>query len=56
MIGPGLLFATRVPSRALSRPPAAVPTERLASREWFRDAKFGMFIHWGSYSRLAQGE
>jgi alpha-L-fucosidase len=21
--------------------------------EWFRDAKFGMFIHWGPYSRLA---
>src|SRR5450759_1592294 len=20
---------------------------------WFRDAKFGMFIHWGPYSRLA---
>jgi alpha-L-fucosidase len=21
--------------------------------EWFKDAKFGMFIHWGPYSRLA---
>jgi alpha-L-fucosidase len=21
--------------------------------EWFREAKFGMFIHWGPYSRLA---
>jgi alpha-L-fucosidase len=26
-------------------------TEKLP--EWFRDAKFGMFIHWGPYSQLA---
>ena len=24
--------------------------------EWFRDAKFGMFIHWGVYSLLGKGE
>src|SRR5206468_7607517 len=35
---------------------SAVPPERAAAREWFRDAKFGMFIHWGVYSQLAQGE
>ena len=23
---------------------------------WFRDAKFGMFIHWGIYSQLGAGE
>jgi alpha-L-fucosidase len=23
---------------------------------WFRDAKFGMFVHWGLYSALKQGE
>jgi alpha-L-fucosidase len=34
----------------------AVPAERQAAREWFRDAKFGMFIHWGVYSLLGQGE
>ena len=33
-----------------------VPPERVAAREWFRDAKFGMFIHWGVYSQLARGE
>jgi alpha-L-fucosidase len=21
--------------------------------QWFKDAKFGMFIHWGLYSKLA---
>src|SRR5213080_3800562 len=34
-------------------PPAP---ERAAAREWFRDARFGLFIHWGVYSQLAQGE
>ena len=33
-----------------------VPPERLAAREWFRDARLGMFIHWGVYSLLGQGE
>jgi alpha-L-fucosidase len=25
-------------------------------KEWFRDARFGMFIHWGVYSLLGKGE
>lgn len=29
--------------------------ENLANREWFQDAKFGMFIHWGIYSVMAGG-
>ncbi|HEX2646929.1 MAG TPA: alpha-L-fucosidase, partial [Candidatus Dormibacteraeota bacterium] len=33
-----------------------MPPERRAARQWFRDAKFGMFIHWGVYSTLGQGE
>jgi alpha-L-fucosidase len=33
-----------------------VPQERLAAREWFRDAKLGMFVHRGVYSQLGQGE
>ena len=28
----------------------------LEARRWFQDAKFGMFIHWGVYSVLADGE
>jgi alpha-L-fucosidase len=28
----------------------------LAARRWFQDAKFGIFIHWGIYSVLADGE
>ena len=34
----------------------SIPAERRAARQWFRDAKFGMFIHWGVYSLLGQGE
>lgn len=30
--------------------------ENLEAREWFQDAKFGLFIHWGVYSILADGE
>ena len=30
--------------------------ENLEAREWFQDSKFGMFIHWGVYSTLANGE
>ncbi|HEY2378669.1 MAG TPA: alpha-L-fucosidase [Gemmatimonadaceae bacterium] len=36
--------------------PNDIPPERSAARAWFRDAKFGMFIHWGVYSLLGQGE
>ena len=34
-----------------------VPTpENLKAREWFEDARFGIFIHWGVYSVLGRGE
>ncbi len=33
------------------------PSEsNLAMRHWFQDVKFGMFIHWGVYSVLGDGE
>ena len=30
--------------------------ENMKSREWFQDARFGLFIHWGVYSVLGDGE
>ena len=30
--------------------------ENLKARAWFQDAKFGLFIHWGVYSVLGNGE
>ena len=46
--------ACLVPLRAQSgyTPSAA----NLAARLWFQDARFGMFIHWGVYSVLGDGE
>jgi len=31
-------------------------SENLANREWFQEARFGLFIHWGVYSVLGDGE
>src|SRR5262245_15488322 len=30
--------------------------ENLEARDWFQNAKFGLFVHWGVYSVLADGE
>ncbi len=30
--------------------------ENLEAREWFQDARYGLFIHWGVYSILGDGE
>ena len=30
--------------------------ENLNAREWFQEARFGLFIHWGVYSLLGDGE
>jgi len=36
--------------------PYVPPPENLAARQWFQDAKFGMFIHWGISSVLMDAE
>lgn len=37
--------------------PAYIPSDaNLASREEFREGRFGIFIHWGVYSMLGDGE
>jgi len=46
---------------ALAAPAAAEDTyqptpENLKARAWFREARFGLFIHWGVYSVLGDGE
>ena len=34
-----------------------IPTkENLEARKWFQEARFGLFIHWGVYSVLGDGE
>lgn len=44
----GLIF-TQIPALLADAPTQA---ERDARLDWFRDARFGMFIHWGLYSTL----
>ena len=51
-----LSLAPATHSRVLAQGTADVSPERTAARAWYRDAKFGMFVHWGVYSQLAQGE
>jgi alpha-L-fucosidase len=41
---------------AIGQVPYTPTPENLKAREWFQDAKFGMFIHWGVYSVLGDGE
>jgi alpha-L-fucosidase len=47
-----VLLLLAVPALAQYQPAPG----NLAAREWFRDARFGMFIHWGVYSVLGHGE
>src|SRR5262245_5390813 len=37
-------------------PPAGSTAAGTAARRWFQDARFGLFVHWGVYSLLGQGE
>jgi len=51
-----ILLAALFPA-ALGAQSEYVPSvENVASRGWFQDAKFGMFIHWGISSVLMDGE
>jgi alpha-L-fucosidase len=43
-------------SDAVSQTPDSIPKSRLEARQWFQNARFGMFVHWGVYSQLGQGE
>ena len=44
-------------SLALVAQPGYQPSpQNLKSRQWFQQARFGMFIHWGIYSELGDGE
>lgn len=52
------LFSVLFPIHpVLAESPAYTPSPRnFQTREWFQDAKFGLFIHWGVYSVLGRGE
>jgi alpha-L-fucosidase len=57
--------ALTTPAQEKSKPESSQPASNTAyapspanqaARKWFQDAKFGMFIHWGVYSVLGDGE
>jgi alpha-L-fucosidase len=47
------IAVARVPGQTAAYEPSA---ENLKSRQWFQDARFGLFVHWGVYSLLSDGE
>jgi alpha-L-fucosidase len=49
----GALLLISISSAAQQYQPSP---ENIKSREWFEDARFGLFIHWGVYSTLGDGE
>src|SRR6516164_2403297 len=42
------------PLVALARPKGVAPADHERRIAWWREAKFGMFIHWGLYSILGR--
>jgi alpha-L-fucosidase len=50
-----VLFGTGCRNQSVSEPENNISVQDSEGRhlDWFREAKFGMFIHWGPYSSLA---
>ncbi len=54
LLAAAILLILTTPGRAADPAPAAeTPAQRDARMAWWRDARFGMFVHWGLYSGLA---
>jgi len=45
-----------LPAVLLAQEGYSPSAENLKAREWFEDARFGLFIHWGTYSVRGEGE
>jgi alpha-L-fucosidase len=52
----GIIILLSLTAQGFSQQGYKPAPENLAARQWFQDAKFGLFIHWGVYSTLASGE
>lgn len=50
-----LNFSNPLKTKAQTNEPYVPSPENLEAREWFRDAKFGLFVHWGIYSIMGGG-
>jgi alpha-L-fucosidase len=56
ILGALLLSAALSPAAPVQTNPTETPAQKDARMAWWRDAKFGMFIHWGIYAVPARGE
>lgn len=53
----GLAFSAPITNSTSNGQAGYRPSEsNLESRRWFQDARFGLFVHWGVYSVLGDGE
>ena len=50
IMAPVVVACLCAPVAAAQAAPAAAPTSQDARMKWFREAKFGLFIHWGLYA------
>jgi alpha-L-fucosidase len=50
------LSLSALPARTTAQSGYQPTPANLEARHWFQDAKFGLFIHWGVYSVLGDGE
>src|ERR1051325_10662096 len=50
-----LLLLLPLAARTVAQPATETPEQFQARMAWFREARFGMFIHWGLYA-VAAGE
>ncbi|MBI4876328.1 MAG: alpha-L-fucosidase [Acidobacteria bacterium] len=51
-----LLAFVLLPAALVSAQPSQPPLPRERRTEWFQQAKFGMFLHWGAYSVIGRHE
>ena len=56
VIGIALIITACVQNRTVETPALSPEAQRAEMQAWFREARFGMFIHWGVYSVLGDGE
>src|SRR5262249_57001370 len=53
---PAAVVVARAPAPGRAQTGSRPTATNLAAREWFQDARFGLFVHWGVYSVLGDGE
>ena len=53
---PLLLFSSVLPLIGKNYEPTVESLQGYECPNWFRDAKFGIYLHWGAYSVAEQGE